>query len=92
MMINGYSLECQCLTCPPGDGTQSRSLRGEEPFLSFATSLVPLGSEWRIIFGSNRRIYHLFLLDQFLDIIDVEAVLDLPVLLHVWKIADLFAT
>ena len=49
MIINGCSLEC--LTCPPEGGTQSRSLRGEEPFLSFATFQVLPGPEWRIISG-----------------------------------------
>ena len=49
MIIHGYSLEC--LTCPPEGGTQSRSLRGEEPFLSFATFQVLPGPEWRIISG-----------------------------------------
>ena len=84
MIINGYSLEC--LTCPPEGGTQSRSLRGEEPFWSFAISPVLLAPKRRIISGSNMSILNLFLLDQFLDIVDVKAVLDLPLLLHYWKL------
>ena len=81
MIIHGYSLEC--LTCPQEDGTQSRSLRGEEPFWSFAISPVLLAPKRRIISGSIMSILNLFLLDQFLDIIDVKAVLDLSVFLHI---------
>ena len=65
------------------DGTLSRSLSDEGPFSSSAISLVLLESEQGfavLLFQANG---HLFLLNQFLDIVDVKAVLDVPVFLQV---------
>ena len=65
------------------DGTLSRSLSDEGPFSSSATSLVLLESEQGFAVLHFQAIGHLFLLNQFLDIVDVKAVLDVPVFLQV---------
>ena len=65
------------------DGTLSRSLSDEGPFSSSATSLVLLESEQGFAVLHFQAIGHLFFLNQFLDIVDVKAVLDVPVFLQV---------
>ena len=65
------------------DGTLSRSLSDEGPFSSSAISLALLESEQGFAVLHFQANGNLFLLNQFLDIVDVKAVLDVPVFLQV---------